>query len=117
MTGTLRVFLRGLRLDAEVGLHAHERGRTQPLIVDMTVELDAALVKGIGDTLDYDRLAGAARRLAAEGHCELVETFAQRLAAVCMDHAPVRSAVVRVEKPEAVPDALAAGVEVTMRRP
>lgn len=112
----LRVFVRGLRIQAQVGLYAHERGRTQPLVVDITVELAPSGIAHLHDTLDYTLLAGAARALAAEGHVELVETFAQRLAAACLADRRVLTATVRVEKPEAIPDADAAGVELALTR-
>lgn len=115
MSDTLRVFVRGLQLEAEIGLYAHERGRSQPLVVDITVELAPMTVARISDTLDYDKLAGAARRLAAAGHMDLVETFAQRLAAACLDHPRVLAATVRVEKPDAIEGAVA-GVEVRVER-
>lgn len=116
MSDTLRVFVRGLRIQAEIGLYPHERGRSQPLVVDIAVELGSASVTLISDTLDYDKLAGAARRLAAEGHVDLVETFAQRLAAACLDHPRVLAATVRIEKPEAIEGAAVAGVEVRVER-
>ena len=116
MAATLSVFVRGLRVEAQVGLYAHERGRSQPLIVDVELTLANAEVRHLRDTVDYDGVVRAARDIAAEGHVELVETYALRLAQACLDDARVASAVVRVEKPEAVPDAAAAGVTVTLHR-
>ena len=62
--------------------------------------------------MNYENLASKARELAAEGHVELVETFAQRLVAACLEDPRARSARVRIEKPEALPGAAAAGVEI-----
>ncbi|MDA1070333.1 MAG: dihydroneopterin aldolase [Proteobacteria bacterium] len=50
------------------------------------------------------------------GHIELVESFANRLAALCLNDASVRTVTVRVEKPEAIPGAEGAGIEITRRR-
>ena len=38
----LSVFVEGLTLDAEIGLYDHERGRTQPLSVDIELALTPA---------------------------------------------------------------------------
>jgi 7,8-dihydroneopterin aldolase/epimerase/oxygenase len=38
---SVKVYVRGLKLFAEVGVHAHEYGRTQMLVAD--VELDVAV--------------------------------------------------------------------------
>ena len=112
----LTVFVRGLTLQAEIGVHPHERGRVQPLNVEIEVALKTGTVGSIRDTLNYETLAAKARALAADGHVELVETFAERLARACLAEPHAVEVRVRVEKPEALPDA-AAGVEVRLTRP
>jgi dihydroneopterin aldolase len=112
----LNVFVRALRLDTEIGLYPHERGRAQPLFIDIELELAPHHVGGIADTVNYETLAAKARSLAAEGHVELVETFAERLVAACLEDPRTLSARVRIEKPEALPGAAAAGVEIIARR-
>ena len=116
----LKVFVRGLEVQAEIGVHPHERGRAQPLVVDIELEL-APLpangpVVGIADTVNYEALAAKARALAQGGHIDLVETFAHRLATACLASARVRRARVRVDKPQAIQDAAAAGVEIVLSR-
>lgn len=114
---TTKVFVRGLHLDAEVGVYPHERGRLQPLVVDVELDIAAAGFERLADTIDYSTVAAAARALAASGHIELVEVFAERLAERCFDDPRVTRARVRVEKPQALaPDAAGAGVEITAVR-
>ena len=113
----LRVFVEGLALDAEIGLYPHERGRRQPLSVD--VELRLTPLAGAADihaTVNYETLAAKARALAEAGHVDLAETFAERLAAACLDHPRAIAVRVRVRKPEAIAGAAAAGVELTAAR-
>ena len=112
----LSVFVEGLALQAEVGLYPHERGRFQPLLVDLELHLTPAHAAGIGGTVNYETLVEAARRLAASGHIELVETFAERLASACLDHCRAVRVRVRVRKPQAIAGADAAGVELVMTR-
>ena len=116
MIDTLSVFVEGLVLEAEIGLYDHERGRTQPLSVDVELALTPATAHGIHGTVNYETLAAKARALAASGHIELVETFAERLAADCLDHPRAVRVRVRVRKPEAIEGATAAGVELTALR-
>lgn len=111
MTSELTVFMRGLTVEAEIGLYAHEQGRTQPLRVEVEARVKSGQVEGLKDTVNYELFAEAARRLAAQGHIGLVETYAQDLAAACLEHPLIQSVRVRVEKPEALPGAVA-GVEV-----
>lgn len=111
------VFVRGLKLKAEIGVHPHEHGRSQPLLVDIEVELAVAGAEHLADTLDYTALADLAMALAADGHLKLAEAFAERLARACLDDPRALRATVRVEKPEALaPRAAGAGAEVTLTR-
>ncbi len=116
MIEALSVFVEGLALEAEIGLYDHERDRTQPLSVDIELALTPAAAHGIHGTVNYETLAGKARSLAASGHIELVETFAERLAADCLDHPRAVRVRVRVRKPQAILGAGAAGVELTATR-
>lgn len=112
----LTIFMRGLTVEAEIGVYSHEKGRRQPLRVEVEAFCEPRIVGGISDTLNYEHLANAARKLAHEGHIDLVETYAERLAAAVLDHPQVRRVRVRIEKPEALQGAIA-GVEVTAVRP
>jgi dihydroneopterin aldolase len=115
-TALQRVFVRGLRLEAEVGVHAHEHGRTQPLVFD--VELDVALegLDRLADVFDYEAVVSHARAVLAGGHVLLVEQAADRLARRCLDDGRVRRVRVRVEKPDAFAEADAAGFELVLER-
>lgn len=112
-----KIFVSSLRVDAYVGIYAHERGRSQPLVID--VELDAAVAgaEQLSETVNYELVAEAARSLAASGHIGLVETFAEMLARACLADPRVSRARVRVDKPQALaPHAASAGVEVVLLR-
>ena len=122
MSGTIRatgskVFVTGVRVQAEIGVYRHEIGRLQPLVVD--VELDAPTDGSdrLSETVNYETILAAAKAVAAEGHMALVETFAHRLAERCLADPRVTKARVRVEKPLALaPDAVGAGVEIVLAR-
>jgi dihydroneopterin aldolase len=112
-----KVFVTGVRVQAEIGIYKHEIGRMQPLVVDVELDLPTAGAERLADTLNYETILQAARDVAAEGHIGLVETFAERLARACLADPRVTRARVRVEKPLALaPDATGAGVEITLVR-
>lgn len=110
------VFVRGLEIQAGIGIHDQEHGRLQPLILDVTLELRPAPVERLSDTVDYESVARAARDIAASGHVGLVESFAQRLATACLDDPRVRRVTVRIDKPTALQGARAAGCEIVLGR-
>ena len=116
-TAMTKVFVTGLKVQAEIGVYRHEIGRVQPLVIDVELDVPTAGAARLSDTLNYETILEAAQTIAGSGHIELVETFAERLAAACLADARVTRARVRVEKPLALePHAVAAGVELTVVR-
>ena len=121
MTGTTlispKVFVTGVKVQAEIGVYRHEIGRVQPLIVDVELDVPTDGSDRLADTVNYEAILQAAQAVAASGHIALVETFAHRLADRCLADPRVARARVRVEKPLALaPDAVAAGVDITVGR-
>ena len=112
----LTVFVRGLRVEAGIGVYDHEHGRLQALVIDVTLDLGAQPVERLADTVNYERVAEAARAIVADGHLGLVESFAERLALECLGDPRVRRVTVRIEKPGALDAAEAAGCEVIYGR-
>ncbi|MBO9706738.1 MAG: dihydroneopterin aldolase [Caulobacter sp.] len=112
-----KVFVRGIKVDAWIGVYDHEHGRQQPLVIDVELDVAASHCEQLGDTVNYETVLQAAQAIAAEGHIDLVETFAERLAQASFADSRVTRARVRVEKPLALaPHAAAAGVEITAVR-
>ena len=112
----LTVFVKGLRVEAGIGVYDHEHGRLQTLVIDVTLDLGPAEVHGLSDTINYETVAASARRIIAEGHVGLVETFAERLALHCLENARVLGVTVRIDKPDALEAADGAGCELSYRR-
>lgn len=117
---TRHVFVRDLRLDAHIGVHRHEEGRAQPIVVnvDLTVtEGDASLDDSLANVVCYERVVNDIKRLVDEGHVRLVETLAERIAAECFEDARVLAARVRIEKLDAIAEARSVGIEIERLRP
>lgn len=112
----LDVFVRGLEVEAGIGVYDHEQGRLQRLVIDVTLTLAPRPIERLGDTINYETVADAARAIAADGHVGLVETFAERLARACLADHRVRRATVRIEKPGALDAVAAPGCEIVLAR-
>ena len=112
-----KVFVRGLRLDAEIGVYDHEHGRQQPLECEVEMDIAPGSWDRLADTINYETIASKAKAVAAEGHFQLVEAFAERLGRLCLEDERVSRVRVRVEKPLALaPQAAAAGAEIVLVR-
>ncbi len=114
LKGESRILVRDLVLDARIGLHQHERVARQRI----RVNLDLAVADGgpIDDDYDkvvcYGELVTGVRHVVGAGHVNLVETMAERIAAMCLADSRVLSARVRVEKLDVFPEAESVGVEI-----
>jgi 7,8-dihydroneopterin aldolase/epimerase/oxygenase len=81
------VVIRELRVEALIGIHKRERHVAQTLSIDLDIGIPGDAVFSsdrVADTIDYEQAALAIRALAASGHFRLVETFAERVAALLM---------------------------------
>lgn len=110
-----KVFVRGLVLDAFIGVYASEQGATQPVKIDLEVEVIEPS-NPVGDNLEdvvcYNKLTQGIKAIIAEGHIKLVETLAERIADLALSHPMALAVLVRIEKPRAIGEADAAGVEI-----
>jgi dihydroneopterin aldolase len=112
-----KIFVLGLKIDAEIGVHPHEHGRSQPLVVEVELDVTPVHRERIADTINYETIAKKARDTAAQGHFQLVEAFAESLGWACLEDERVSRVRVRVEKPLALaPEAAAAGAELVLVR-
>ncbi len=118
MMASMRVFIEALKLEASIGILDHETVTRQPLVVDVTLELEGEPAKTgrLDTTVDYRDIVKRAREIVDRGHIQLVEDFAEDLAASCLGLPNVGTVTVRAVKPDAVAAARAAGVEITRSR-
>lgn len=116
----MRIFVRGLRVEAFIGVHPHEYERRQPIIIDVELHMgDMPTPKDdrLHETLDYGLVAEKSAEIALESHVQLVETLADRIAQWALSADPrVQACAVRISKPQALDTADLAGVEVIRRR-
>lgn len=114
-----KIFVKGLMVEAECGVYAHEKGRRRPLVVDLEAQVDSSVRAGsdkLAETVDYDKLVVHVRTVAAGEHLHLIETFAEKVCEAVLTDGRILSVRLRVEKPGAVPGAACSGVELERTR-
>ncbi|MBV6633611.1 MAG: dihydroneopterin aldolase [Alphaproteobacteria bacterium] len=113
-----RMFLRDMDLEAEIGAYPEERGRTQRVRLNIeAVVADRIITEDDLDAVvSYELLRDAAHRVVSEGHINLVETMAERIAALSLSHPSVEKITIRIEKLDVFDDCAGAGVEITRER-
>ncbi|HEX6472758.1 MAG TPA: dihydroneopterin aldolase [Streptosporangiaceae bacterium] len=116
---TDRIVLRGLRARGRHGCLPAERELGQDFVVDVALTLDlrpAAAADDLSRTVDYGTLAGRLVGLVEGPPVNLIETLAERLAAICLDHTTASEVEVTVHKPNAPMPQVFDDVSVTVRR-
>ena len=113
-----QIFINGLAVDAVIGVYDWERDIRQRLIIDVDMGWDisvAALNDDLDATLNYAAVSQRITDYVSASSFGLVETLAERLAAVIMAEFAVPWLRLRINKPGAVPEA-AGGVGVLIER-
>ncbi len=113
--GLRHVFVRDLVLTCHIGVHVHEKRGPQRVRINLDLGVSER-DKPHGDLLEnvvcYEEIIKRVRAVTGDGHINLAETLAERIAAVCLQDPLCRSARVRVEKLDVFEDAKSVGVEI-----
>ena len=113
-----RILVRDLVLKCLIGIHAHELLAPQRvrINVEMTVlEQAGPLSDDIANVVSYEDVIEGIKRMLAEGHINLVETLAEKIAALCLVDPRVRSVRIRAEKLDVYAEAASVGIEIERR--
>lgn len=99
-----RITLTGLRASAFHGVLAHERANGQLFLIDVVVHLSlsaAGASDALTETIDYGELAARIVSAVESDPVDLIETVAERVAALVLEYPLAMMTVVTVHKPSA----------------
>lgn len=115
---TMRVFIRDLVLPCSIGIHQHERLVQQriQINVEMTCQEHPNINDDVDNVVCYATAVMGIKAVVADGHTNLVETLADRIAGVCLRDPRVFGAKVRIDKLEVFKEAYSVGVEIERHR-
>jgi (5-formylfuran-3-yl)methyl phosphate synthase len=113
---TDRIFVRDFDLPVRVGAYSHERAKPQNVrfSIEARIYRSDRTPEDMRDVFSYDLVTDAIRMVAAQEHIALIETLAERIAALILTYPRVASVTVRVEKLEIGPGRV--GVEIVRER-
>jgi (5-formylfuran-3-yl)methyl phosphate synthase len=110
------IFVREFILPVRIGAYAHEREHPQRVRFDVDAQILRAehVPEDMRDVVSYDLITDSIRMVIAQEHISLIETLAERVAALILTHRRVTSVTVRAEKLEAGPGGV--GVKIVRRQ-
>jgi dihydroneopterin aldolase len=112
-----RIFVRDLVLPVRIGAYRSEHEAPQRVRFNVEAWVTRATLApaDMRDILSYDVITDGIARIVGEGHIELVETLAWRIADLALAEPRVMRVIVRVEKLDTGPGSV--GIEITRDKP
>lgn len=107
------VYLRGLEVETVIGIYDWERSIRQIVVFDLDMATDiraAARSENIRDALDYHAISERLKSFVGGERFLLIETLAERCAALVMNEFNVRWLRLQLAKPTAIQGAREVGV-------
>lgn len=107
------VFVHDLVLLVHIGAYTSERGAPQRVRfdVDVMITRSARPAEDMRDIFSYDIISDGIRLLTDAGHIALVETLAERIAAMLLEHPRVVQVSVKLEKLDTGPRTVGVRIE------
>ena len=110
------VFVKGLKVEAVIGVYDWERAINQPILIDIALETDisrAAVSDEVKDALNYKAVCDDVSAWCKEIQAELLEYLAGQLADRLIANYTCKTVTLSVAKPTAIVQADAVGVQIT----
>jgi dihydroneopterin aldolase/D-erythro-7,8-dihydroneopterin triphosphate epimerase len=114
-----KILIKDLLARCIIGVSEDERRDKQDVVINIVLWADlgkAIESDRIEDSVDYSKIKKHVLQFVEGSHFRLIETLAERLAAICLEDQYVKRAQVMVEKPSALRFARSVGVEITRER-
>ncbi len=109
------IFLRDMKVETVIGIWEWERKIRQTVSIDLDMSADirkAAASDSVEDTLNYKSVAKRIQAFVGDSSFQLVETLAEKIAAIVLEEFDVAWVCVRLSKPGAIRGAKDVGVMI-----
>jgi dihydroneopterin aldolase/D-erythro-7,8-dihydroneopterin triphosphate epimerase len=111
-----KIFIRDLALRCIIGIFPEERREKQDIVINVEMHADlrtAGRTDALEDTVDYKSVKKAVLKLVEGSGFQLIESLAERIADIALEHDRVQRVVVTIDKPGALRFARSSAVEIT----
>ncbi len=117
--GLRHIFVRDLALIAMVGIYEHEKKHPQRILVNIDCavkEIGGPLEDDIKNVVSYEKVVKNVKSIVLDGHVNLVETLAEKIAEKVLKNRSIVRVRVRVEKLDIIAEAASVGIEIERTR-
>ncbi|MCU7939536.1 MAG: dihydroneopterin aldolase [gamma proteobacterium symbiont of Bathyaustriella thionipta] len=113
------VFIKQLKLNTIIGIHAWEREKEQAIILDIEIGCSikaAADSDNIKDCIDYFSVCERMKTLAKQHQYQLVESFVEEVSRIILHEFMGQWVRIKLNKPDAVDEAIGVGVIIERQK-
>lgn len=105
------ILIEGLTIEMSIGVLTKEHQAKQNVIIDieLMIEPKDSYEENIHNTVCYSEIIKNIEVIAGSKHFKLVETFAEDIATLCLNHAISKEVKVSVRKPDIISNTQAVG--------
>lgn len=110
-----KIFFRNLLVDVQMGVHDHEKDRTQPISINIVLYLrteNGPEADSLSEVFDYDQIREGVLELARSRHINLQETLVEEIADFALAFDDVLAIRASTEKTDVYPDCQGVGFEL-----
>lgn len=114
-----KILIKGLKINAIIGILQHEREYEQPLELDITMQHDlheCALSGDLSESINYAEVCKKVTAFVIERKAELIETLAEDICTMILNEFKPHSVQLRILKTHAVTNTQGVGVEIMRTR-
>ena len=109
------VFIKNLEIEAIIGIYDFERTTAQKVVFDIDMSWDiskAAKSENINDALNYKTLSDHLKDYVGNSEFQLIETLAEKVAAIVLEQYGVQTVSLTLHKPNALDGETDVGVKI-----
>ena len=113
------IYLHAIKVRTVIGILPHARAMKQPLIIDCELGTDtraAGASDDIADALNYAAICDSITAFAASADYQLLEAFAEALAATLLEQYPAENVRLDIQKPGALEATREVGLRIYRAR-
>lgn len=110
------IYINDIELSLIVGINPKERVEKQKLLVSVSIDVNhskAVKSDAIEDTVNYSEIYQKILSLQELTSYNLIESFADHVARICLEDSKVQKVFVKLQKPQALPGVPNTGVTLT----
>ncbi len=109
-----QIDITGLSVSTRIGIHAWEQKIAQRLLLDINIPIDLSQCNNdLSKSIDYDVLSRRVTSFVEDQSFDLIETVAEKVAALIKTEFQLQQVSLKISKPDAVKNAANISVRIT----